>query len=83
MAESGDKRPQTREAKMIVRLFKVDRTRNFRMHGGAAQFFGGHFLTDRACTNAGPARNNPLPSRHQHVIGHNRKIRASGNTHIP
>ena len=81
MAQLRDQRTQPREAEMVVGLLEVDGAGDFGVHGGAAQLFGGVLLPDGGLHQRGSGEKEAAAFGHQHVVGHDREIRAAGDAH--
>ncbi len=74
-------RANAREARVVVRLAKIDRAADFRVHFRAAQFFGGNFLSDCRLHQRRPREKESRTFRHQDVIAHHGQIRAARDAH--
>ena len=81
MSHLVHQRANAREARIVVRLAKIHRAADFRVHFRAAQFLGGNFWPIAACTSAGPARKKSRAFGHQNVIAHHGQIRAARDAH--
>ena len=69
------------EAGLVVRLAKIHRAADFRVHLRAAQFFSGNFLPDRGLHQRRPREEESRTFGHQNVIAHHRQVRAARDAH--
>ena len=81
MAHLVHQRANAREARFVVRLAKIDRAADFRVHFRAAQFFGGNFLSDRRLHERRARKKKSRAFGHQDVIAHHGQIRAARDAH--
>ena len=81
MAHFIDERADALDARIVVRLAKIDRAADLRVHLRAAQLFGGSFLSDRGLHQRGPGKKQAAAFGHQDVIAHHRQIRAARDAH--
>jgi len=66
---------------MVVRLFEIDRARDLRVHGRAAQLFGRILLSDCRLHQRGSGEEESAALGHQYSVGHHRQIRAARDAH--
>ncbi len=69
------------DASVVIGLAKIDGAADLRMHLGAAEFFSGIFLADGGLHQRGTREEETGAFRHQDVIAHHRKIRATRDAH--
>ena len=81
MAHFFDQRADAPQAGVVVRLAKIDRAADLRVHLRAAQFFGGSFLADGGLHQRGPGEKKAAAFGHQDVVAHHRQIRAARDAH--
>ncbi len=76
-----DQRANAAEAGVVVRLAKIDRAADLRVHLRAAEFLGGCFLADGGLHERRPGEEKAAAFGHQDVVAHHRQIRAARHAH--
>ena len=81
MAASAHERANALEAGLVVRLAKIHRAADLRVHLRAAQFLGRNSLPDGGLHQRRAGQKKPRAFRHQNVVAHHRQISAAGDAH--
>ena len=76
-----DERANPRDARVVVRLAKIHRAANLRVHFRAAQIFGGSDLSDGRLHQRGAGQEKSRAFGHQNVVAHQRQVRSASNAH--
>ena len=75
------KRADPFDARGVIRLAKINRAADLRVHLRAAKLLGGRFLADGRLHEGGRGKKKPAAFGHQDVVAHHREVRPARDAH--